>query len=126
MAKHPIVHLDIPADDTGAAAQFYADVFDWEPVHMAEVNYWMFRAEGGPGGGFVNPGPSGSGPDYKIGDVRVYIDTDDIEASLSAIEAHGGKRLGPTVDMGPNGAYTFFADPAGNVIGLYKSPAQDS
>ena len=128
MAQHPIVHMDIPAADTAAAAQFYADVFGWPLGHDEQYDYWWFRGEGGPGGGFVKPdAPSGgTAPPYKLGEVRVYIGTDDIDASLAEIEAHGGKSLGPKVDMGGQGGYAFFADPAGNIIGLYTAPAAGS
>src|SRR5690242_4997252 len=103
MANHPIVHLDIPANDSAAAAQFYADVFGWQLHHAADVNYWMFSSEGGPGGGWVQPGPGGGGETHKVGEVLIYIQTDDIEASLAEVEAHGGQRVGQKVDMGPNG-----------------------
>ena len=126
--KHPIVHLDIPATNPAESAQFYGDVFGWPLNHSTDYDYWMFRGEGGPGGGFVTDGNENPamGGNYKVGQVLVYIDTDDIEASLAAVEAHGGRRLGQVVDMGENGGYAFFADPAGNVIGLYRSTSQAS
>jgi predicted enzyme related to lactoylglutathione lyase len=128
MANHAIVHLDIPTTNTAESAQFYGDVFGWPVKHDTDYDYWMFRGEGGPGGGFVVAGNANAamGGDYKIGQVLIYINTDDIDASMAEVEAHGGKRLGDTVEMGENGGYAFFADPAGNVIGLYRGPAQAS
>ena len=29
MSNHPIVHIEIPAKDTGAAGKFYGDLFGW-------------------------------------------------------------------------------------------------
>jgi predicted enzyme related to lactoylglutathione lyase len=124
MANHPIVHLDIPATNTAESANFYGDVFGWSLNHNTEYDYWLFRGADGPGGGFVtngSPNPA-MGGNYQVGQVLIYINTDDIEASLAAVEAHGGRRLGDVAEMGENGAYAFFADPAGNTIGLYRAP----
>src|SRR5690348_1200422 len=118
MASHPVVHIDIPANDTKGASQFYADVFGWNIIHAPEFDYHMFQAEGGPGGGFVSTSAPGS-LDYKAGEVIVYINTDDIDASLAAVVAHGGKVLLPKTEIPQNGWFAFFADPAGNRIGLY-------
>src|SRR5262249_61473613 len=111
-------------EDTAAAARFYAAVFDWQLTHDEPTDYWMFSAEGGPGGGFVKPGGSAeAGPANKTGEVRIFINTDDIDAALDQVEAHGGQRLSPKVDMGSYGAYAAFSDPTGNVIGLYTPRA---
>jgi predicted enzyme related to lactoylglutathione lyase len=128
MANHSVVHLDIPATNTAESASFYADVFGWPVNHNTEYDYWMFRGEGGPGGGFVaaDSANAAMGGEYKVGQVLIYINTDDIDASMAEVEAHGGRRLGDTVEMGENGGYAFFADPAGNVIGLYRGPAAAS
>jgi len=127
MANHPVVHLDIPAPDPAAAALFYSEVFDWQLIHDEASDYWMFNGEGGPGGGFVKPDSGAEeGPAYKIGQVLIYIATDDIDGTLAQVEAEGGKLLGPKIDMGSYGAYAFFADPTGNTIGLYTLPAQTS
>ena len=78
----------------------------------------MFQAEGGPGGGFVNTGES-MGMDYKAGELLVYISTDDIDASLAQVEAHGGKTLLPKTEIPQVGWFAFFADPTGNRVALF-------
>lgn len=118
MAKHPVVHIDIPAHDPKIASQFYADVFDWKIDVAPEFDYHMFQAEGGPGGGFVNTGES-MGMDYKAGELLVYISTDDIDASLAQVEAHGGKTLLPKTEIPQVGWFAFFADPTGNRVALF-------
>ena len=52
MAQHPIVHVEIPANDPQAAAAFYADLFGWQTETNATNDYSMFQAAPGPGGGF--------------------------------------------------------------------------
>ena len=120
MANHPIVHIEIPANDTKGASQFYAEVFGWKIQHAPEFDYYMFQAEGGPGGGFVNTGEQ-MGMNYKAGELLVYIGTDDIDATLATIAKHGGKTLLPKTEIPQTGWFAFFADPAGNRVALYTA-----
>ena len=118
MSAHNIVHVEIPSTDPKANAKFYSDAFGWKLEHSPEFDYWQFRPEALPGGGFPGVGePSGG----KIGEVLVYIDTDDIEASLAQIESLGGKTLAPKMEIPGTGWFAFFQDPSGNKLALYKS-----
>jgi predicted enzyme related to lactoylglutathione lyase len=51
---------------------------------MPEFDYVSFQAAGGPGGGFTRVGEQ-----VRPGTIFVYIQTDDIEASLADIESLG-------------------------------------
>ena len=117
MTSHPIVHIELAADDPKASAKFYGDVFGWKTEEIPEMNYITFDAEGGPGGGF-NPTES---DDTNPGDILIYIQTEDIEASLAEIEAAGGKTLLSKSEIPGIGWYAFFADLTDNRVGLYKS-----
>jgi predicted enzyme related to lactoylglutathione lyase len=114
MAKHPIVHIEFSAQDREQAGKFYSDVFGWKVQQIPEMNYATFEAEGGPGGGF-NP----VSDDYPAGTVFVYIQSDDIEATLKKIEAAGGKALIPKTEIPTVGWFAFFSDPTGNKVALY-------
>jgi predicted enzyme related to lactoylglutathione lyase len=124
--NHPIVHIEFPAADTAAAAKFYGEAFDWQLQLAPEFSYYMFQAEGGPGGGFVKVGGEGEAAqmNYKIGEPLIYIQTDDIDASLAKIESLGGKTLLPKTEIPQTGWFAFFADPAGNRVGLYTVMSQ--
>lgn len=111
---YPIVHLDISAKDPGASSKFYAEAFGWKIIKDDSFNYYMFSSEGGPGGGFVQVGK-----DYKEGEVIPYLGTDDIDAALKKVEKAGGKTLLAKTEIPGFGWFAFFADPAGNRIGLY-------
>lgn len=124
MSQHSIVHIEIPATDTAAASKFYADLFDWKIEVDPSFDYHMFQANPGPGGGFVKVGEAMG--DYKIGEVLLYVSTDDIDASLARAEALGGKTLAPKTEIPHTGWFAFFADPAGNRIGLFTSMSQES
>jgi predicted enzyme related to lactoylglutathione lyase len=118
MSQHNIVHVEIPSTDPKVNAKFYSDAFGWKLEHDDQFDYWQFRPEGGPGGGFPGTGePSGG----KIGELLVYIGTDDIEASLAKVESLGGKTLMPKQEIPGTGWFAFFADPSGNKVALYKT-----
>src|SRR5947209_17198898 len=70
MPNHPIVHVDIPANDPAVSSKFYADLFSWNIQFDQGFDYHMFQAENGPGGGFVKVGEN---PPYKADEVLIYV-----------------------------------------------------
>ena len=122
MSNHPIVHIEIPAKNTGEAGKFYGEVFGWAIEADPMYNYVQFAAEGGPGGGFVQPAAAtADNPEYKPDSLLVYIGTDDIDATLAQVEAHGGKTIMPKREIPHVGWFAVFADPTGNRVALYTS-----
>lgn len=89
MANYSIAHIEIPAVNAGAAGTFYSEVFGWKIETNPTYNYVTFENEGGLRGGFAGP----SEPTYKPDRLLVYLATDDIDATLATIEAHGGKTV---------------------------------
>lgn len=56
--------------------------------------------------------------------VTIYIQVEDLQASLDKAESLGGKTcVPPTVIPGGNGSFAMFLDPSGNCLGLYKPEA---
>ena len=122
MTGHPIVHIEIPAANSSAAGKFYGDVFGWKINADPTYNYVMFQSEGGPGGGFVEP-MDGASIVHKPDRLLVYLATDDIDATLTAIEAHGGKTVLTKTEIPHIGWWAVFTDPSGNHLALF-TPAQ--
>lgn len=116
----PIVHIDLVATDPAQSAQFYADVFGWERQYDEYFDYHMFSAPPGPGGGFVQAGTS-MGMENNINQPLIYLGSDDIDASLARIEAHGGKQITGKTEIPGVGWFAVFADPAGNRMGLFTA-----
>jgi uncharacterized protein len=58
----------------------------------------------------------------KVGEVLIYVVTDDIEATLAKAEALGAKTLTPRTEI-PQGWFAVFADPAGIRIALFADPS---
>lgn len=119
MPEHPICHVEIPASDPATLSRFYAAVFDWQMQADLASNYHMFQPQLGPGGAFVMADDTTG---RQIGQVLMYIATDDIDATLATAEAHGATTLTPKTE-GPFGWSAVFADPSGNRIALYTAPS---
>jgi uncharacterized protein len=117
--SHPIVHIELSSNNHKEAAKFYAEVFGWEMVDFAEMDYTTFSSgENAPGGGF-NDIREGN----PAGTTVVYVHTDDIAESASKIEANGGKMVSPAMDIPGVGTMQHFVDPTGNHMSLLK-PAE--
>lgn len=114
MSKRNVVHVEIPATNVEGAGKFYEALFGWKISHMPEMNYSMWEAGDGSGGGF--PEASAENP---VGQVLVYIDSDDIEADLKQVEKLGGKVLRQKTEIPGMGWFGIFQDPTGNVLALY-------
>lgn len=119
MAGHPIVHVEIASKDFKASSKFYSEVFGWKPHVAEEFDYYMFESEGGPGGGFVKQQAG-----LEDTPVLIYIGTDDVEASLAEVEAHGGKVMVPKTEIPGTGWFAIFTDPSGTKVALYKALQQ--
>jgi len=52
--------------------------------------------------------------------VTVYVDVDDVQSYLDKAIELGGKALLPVITI-PQGQFSWFADPDGNIIGLWKT-----
>ncbi len=118
MTQHPIVHIEFSANEPEVAGKFYGDLFGWPITAAPEFDYSMFDAGAGVGGGFVRiGGQSGT----KAGDVLVYVQTDDIEASLAKAESLGATTLQTKMEVPGMGWFGVFRDPSGNAVGLWTS-----
>lgn len=116
MSKRNVVHVEIPSANVADAAGFYEALFGWKMQHVPEMNYTMWEDGSGFGGGFNEV--SDQSP---VGQVLVYIDSDDIEADLKQVESLGGTVLQPKTEIPGTGWFGLFKDPTGNVLALYTS-----
>lgn len=116
MSKRNVVHVEIPAANVETAAAFYEALFGWKIQRVPEMNYTMWEDGSGSGGGF-NP----VSDENPVGQVLVYIHSDDIEADLKKVEKLGGKVLHPKTEIPQTGWFAVFKDPTGNALALYTS-----
>ena len=116
MSKRNVVHVEIPAANVQAAGKFYQELLGWKISHDDAMNYSMWEAGDGSGGGFPEVSK-----DAPAGQVLVYIASDDIDADLKKVEKLGGKVVQPKTEIPNMGWFGMFKDPTGNVLGLYTS-----
>ncbi|HEY5906373.1 MAG TPA: VOC family protein [Actinomycetota bacterium] len=124
-----VVHFEIPADDVERAKSFYGSVFEWDlnTMQMDEGEYtiatttpvdesMMPTEPGGINGGLMRRSDETPSP-------VITIDVDDIEQSLKNVEAAGGTTVTPRTPIPGMGAFGYFKDPEGNVMGLWETSA---
>src|SRR5688572_23664458 len=116
MSKRNVVHIEIPAANVKDAGSFYESLFGWKMEHVPEFNYTMWADGSGSGGGFNEV--SAENP---VGQVLVYIDSDDIDTDLQKAEKLGGKVIRPKTEIPGTGWYGIFQDPTGNLLAVYTS-----
>jgi uncharacterized protein len=116
MPKHSIVHVELSSRNPEESGKFYHDLFGWEVRQIPEMSYATFS----PGEGTVGGGFSPIGPDYPAGTVMVYIETDDIQATLQKVEALGGKVVSPPMGIPGVGDFAIFQDLSGNHVAVLQ------
>ena len=126
-----VVHFEIPADDLERARAFYGSVFGWQLQSMAV-----------PGGEYTTvsttpvdeqtqmptePGAINGGMMQRTAQTPspvITIDVESIDAALAEIEAGGGATVTPRTPIPGMGAFAYFTDPEGNVLGLWETTSQ--
>lgn len=116
MSEHPIAHVEIPSPDPQLTSRFYAELFGWKLFPLPGMGYIRFDPASGPTGGFVQVG----GPlQHRVGELLIYVGSDDIDGNLKKAEELGGKILVPKTEIPRTGWFGVFQDPAGNRLGLF-------
>ena len=110
-----MVHIEIPAGDTGKAREFWGGLFGWEfqAYEGSPTEYHMTRISETSGGAITADDGSSKGP-------RVYFDVDDINTGVARVKELGGE----TSDAMPVPSMGWFAtctDTQGNEFGLWQN-----
>jgi uncharacterized protein len=110
-----MVHLEIPADDTAKAREFWGSLFGWEWQSIpASGEYHITQFSETTGGAIYEPEPAG-----KRG-TRVYFDVDDINAGKVRVQELGGE-AGDPVPVPGMGWFSICQDTEGNEFGLWQT-----
>jgi len=113
-----ICYLEMPANDVGQSAAFYAQVFGWRIRQRGDGATAFDDATGEVSGAWVVGRPAWSEPGLLF-----YIMVGNIEATIQAVLAHGGVIVQPLGVDAPE-ITARFRDPGGNIIGLYQEPVK--
>ncbi len=108
------VHIEIPADDTGASTAFYGALFGWEfQAFPGAGEYHMARIDDNSGAAVMTAQPGQQGP-------RAYFDVDDIKAGAAKVAELGGT-AGDPMPVPGMGWFVTCNDPHGNDFGLWQT-----
>ena len=111
---HAIDYVEISARDLAEAKRFYAAAFGWAFTDYGPA-YAGIQGERGEQGGIEeragHAAPAGGGP-------LVILYSDDLEATLAAVEAAGGTVTTPPFGF-PGGRRFHFHDPSGNELAVW-------
>ena len=109
-----IAHIEFKSANFARTSEFYGKLFDWQMEQNASASYMKLAGGDGPSAGWFRadlvqaPGPV------------AYLPVDDLEAKLTEVEAAGGRVLVRTLPFAGGGEIGLFADPDGNVLGLWQ------
>jgi uncharacterized protein len=109
-----LVHVEIGAEDADRAQGFWSGVFGWEvgPPMSPEMDYRMFRTGEDQGGAIF--------ASEEQGNLRVYFDTEDIDATRAKVQELGGQAEGKMPVPG-HGWFAACQDTEGNAFSLWQS-----
>jgi predicted enzyme related to lactoylglutathione lyase len=123
-----VVHFEIPVDDRGRAKEFYATAFEWDvqdsdmgggsvytTVGTVAVDEKMQPKEPGA----INGGLMDRTSDTPVPVITIGVDS--IDDSLKKVEAGGGSTITPRTPIPGMGAFAYFKDTEGNVMGLWET-----
>ena len=109
-----IAHIEFKSVNFARTSEFYAKLFDWQMEQNASASYMKLASSDGPSAGWFradlvqSPGPV------------VYLPVEDLEAKLAEVEEAGGRILVRSLPFAGGGEIGLFADPDGNVLGLWQ------
>lgn len=125
---NPVVHFEMPAEDTKRMADFYTNAFGWGIQIMGEEmgNYVVVttsenddngrpKMAGTINGGFY-PVKKDDPPHYP----SVVIAVEDIKESVKKVAEAGGKIIGEPVEIPSVGLYVSFIDTEGNRVSILQ------
>jgi uncharacterized protein len=123
-----VVHFELPADDISRAKQFYDSVFGWGLQDVEGLDYTsIMTVQVDENQMPTEPGAINGGLTSRSDEVKVPVLTVDVESiddTLKSVEAAGGSPVRPRTEIPGMGAYAYFRDTEGNVVGLWETPPQ--
>ena len=112
--------VDAAVPDVPAAVAFYRSVFGWEFVDLGEeFGHYSIANVDGRGAAAVGPLQDPAQPAAWT----VYLATDDADATVKAVQEHGGSVLVAPMEIPGQGRMAVITDVTGGVVGLWEAGA---
>jgi uncharacterized protein len=125
-AMDKIVHFEIPTDDLDRAKAFYGSTFGWDLQTIEDLDYTIVTTTpideqtqlptepGGINGGMMKRSADTTTPVLTVG-------VDAVDDALKRVESAGGSVVQPRTEIPGMGAFAYFKDTEGNVLGLWEN-----
>ena len=121
----PVIHFEMPANDTERVRKFYESAFGWQTTPLGpdtgdfvlaftietDEESRMPKKRGAINGGFYKK----TEPDQNV---RLTILVEDIRQAMEKVTAVGGKLVGEVQEMPGVGLFASFLDTEGNLVTL--------
>lgn len=122
-----VVHFEIPVDDLERAKAFYGSAFGWQLNTMPEMDDYTIAMTTGidektqtP----TEPGAINGALMRRKAETPVPVLTigvDSVETALKEVVSGGGSTVQPRTEIPGMGAFAYFKDTEGNVVGLWEN-----
>jgi predicted enzyme related to lactoylglutathione lyase len=129
MTMNPVVHFELPAEDSKRMSDFYTKAFGWQTDTMGPGMNDYVVVTTTENGGNRRPKQPGAinGGFFKKSDQHnapsLVIAVDDMEEAMRKVEEAGGKLIDKPYDIPGVGLYISFIDTEGNTLSLLQ-PSQ--
>jgi uncharacterized protein len=115
-ANGKICYLEIPTTVLARSVKFYQASFGWQVRKRGDGSTAFDDGVGEVSGAWATGRPSSATPGLLL-----YVMVDSIPSTIDLIKANGGRIVQPLGVDAPE-LTARFADPDGNVLGLYQQP----
>jgi uncharacterized protein len=126
----PVVHFEIPAEDTSRISSFYENTFGWKTQMLGPdmgdyvlVTTAVSDAKPGTPAGAINGGFFPKKSDWPAQYPSIVIAVDDIDSAMQRVGKEGGKVLGEPLQIPGVGRYVSFFDTEGNRVSMLQPDA---
>ena len=109
------MHVEIHVKEPKKVEKFYANLFGWKFQEVPGIDYSLFQAPSGPGGGLGGLQPGNWQPG-----VTNYIAVNSVDEFQEKIKKAGGKIVVPKAEVMGQGWFAVFEDPAGTRMALWQ------
>ena len=124
-----VVHFEIPTDDPARAKEFYGSIFGWQLQDMqgeamGEYILALTTPVDQQTQAPTEPGAINGGLMKRSADTPspvITIEVDGIDDALKQVEAGGGSTVQARTEIPGMGAFAYFKDTEGNVLGLWET-----
>ncbi len=124
---NPVVHFEMPYENSSRVAKFYAQAFGWQTQEMGtEMGDYVLATttESGAAGplkpGAINGGFFAKKPDWPAQYPSVVIAVDNVHEAMAKVRLAGGTVLGEPMAIPGVGQYVSFTDSEGNRVSMLQ------